>query len=382
MDYTSFIYKNKDFARSLYELYASCKEEFLQNAESYLYNLGTMDRDADNPVNGNIVLANARAFKTALMRYKASNPQMDEVEARARVVFDFLQDNGQNLSYENNAKDILFGDISRAQFYGDGPQSVFGEIIGNTNFKDRHVGDMQIICLPEINSDMPRGADELKGRVLNSGISSDVWKEIMLKRGLYHESVHAAMGTTDERKCDAFALLKIMREHPEHARLAFDVYNHCRSKIGFTVAAFHDSRNDEASMKRKIKNGTMTYVMPETYKKLEYYANNPIDIPRDDKVLMTIAYKITEKPDFSNEALHEFYNVVCRESVSKVDLAGLEVVQACMRQGGFANIDEYIMSDKSLLAFMTKKGKDMDVVVPSVSDAKTPMQISNNKERE
>ena len=90
MDYTSFIYKNKDFARSLYELYASCKEEFPQNAESYLYNLGTMDRDADNPVNGNIVLANAKAFKTALMRYKASNPQMDEVEAKARVVFDFL----------------------------------------------------------------------------------------------------------------------------------------------------------------------------------------------------------------------------------------------------------------------------------------------------
>ncbi len=382
MNYNSFIYQNKDFASSLYKTYDSCEEEFVKSNESSLYNVGTMDRDADNPVNGNIVLANAKLFKIALMRYKAANPEMDEVEARARVVFDFLQDNGQNLSYENNAKDILFGDVTREQFYGMGEQSVFGEIIGNTNFKDRHVGDMQIICLPDVKNNMPRGADELEDRVLGSGISSDVWEEIMLKRGLYHESVHAAMGTTDERKCDAFALLKIMQEHPEHARLAFDVYNQSRSKIGFTVAAFHDSRNDEASMKRKIKNGTMTYVMPETYKKLEYYANNPMDIPRDDKDIAKLACRITEKPDFSDEALHEFYNVVCQDSVSKVDLAKLEVVQACMRQGGFANIDEYIMSDKSLLAFMTKKGKDMDVVVPSISDAKTPMQISNNKERE
>lgn len=382
MDYTSFIYKNKDFARNLHDVCASCKDEFAKNTESSLYNLGTMDRDVDNPVNGNIVLANAKAFKTALARYKVSNPQMDEVEARARVVFDFLQHNGQNLSYENNAKDILFGDISRAQFYGDGEQSVFGEIIGNTNFKDRHVGNMQIICLPEVKNNMPRGADELKDRVLGSGISSDVWAEIMLKRGLYHESVHAVMGTTDERKCDAFALLKIMQEHPQYARIAFDVYNHCRSKIGFTVAAVNGSRNDEARMKREIKKGTMTYVMPETYKKLEYYANNPMDIPRDDKDIAKLAYRITEKPDFSDEALHAFYNVVCQDSVSKVDLAKLEVVQACMRQGGFANIDEYIMSDKSLLAFMVKKGKDLDVVVPSISDAKTPMQTSIDKERE
>ena len=382
MDYTSFIYKNKDFARSLYELYASCKEELPQNAESYLYNLGTMDRDADNPVNGNIVLANARAFKTALMRYKASNPQMDEVEAKARVVFDFLRANGQNLSYEDNAKDVLFGDVTREQFYGDGELSVFGEIIGNTNFKDRHVGNMQIISLPEVKNDMPRGADELKDRVLSSGISGDEWAEIMLKRGLYHESVHAAMGTTDERKCDVFALLKIMQEHPEYARLAFDVYNYCRSKIGFTLDAVHGVRNDENRMKREIKKGTMTYVMPETYKKLEHYANNPMDIPINDKDIAKIAYKITERPDFSDEALEQFYDVICQDSVSKVDLAGLEVVKACMKQGGFANIDEYIVSDKKLTSFMAKKGKDMDVRVPSISDGNKSMQASNNKGRE
>ena len=34
MDYTSFIYKNKDFAKNLYEVGASCEEEFVKNTES------------------------------------------------------------------------------------------------------------------------------------------------------------------------------------------------------------------------------------------------------------------------------------------------------------------------------------------------------------
>lgn len=379
MSYASFIARYGEFAKDLYEMYEACNDSFEKTEESVLYNRGTMERDEDNPVNGNIVLANAELFRTSFMRYKAVNPDMDDVEARSRVVFDFLQKNGQSFSYEKNAGDVLFGDVTRKDFYGMGEQSIFGEVTGNTNFKDRHVGNMQIICLPKPVNDMPRGAEEKRGMLEEYGVSGGDWQDIMLKRGLYHESVHASFGTTDERKCDAFALLKIMKEHPKMAKLVFDVYKFSRSKIGHTISELNSVRNNREAMERKIKNGTITYMMPETFASLEYYANNPSEIPNDDKGIARLAYSITSKPDFTDEQLRAFYNVVCKDSVSKVDLAGLDVVKACMIQGGFENIDDYIASDKTLALFMNKKGKDMDVVVSDITSEKSNSRTNNRR---
>lgn len=379
MSYAAFIARYGEFAKDLYEMYEACNDSFEKTEESVLYNRGTMERDEDNPVNGNIVLANAELFRTSFMRYKAVNPDMDDVEARSRVVFDFLQKNGQSFSYEKNADDVLFGDVTRKDFYGMGEQSIFGEVTGNTNFKDRHVGNMQIICLPKPVNDMPRGAEEKRGMLEEYGVSGGDWYDIMLKRGLYHESVHTSFGTNDERKCDAFALLRIMKEHPKMAKLVFDVYKFSRSKIGHTISELNSVRNNREAMERKIKNGTVTYMMPETFAGLEYYANNPSEIPNDDKGIARLAYSITSKPDFTDEQLRAFYNVVCKDSVSKVDLAGLDVVKACMIQGGFRNIDDYIASDKTLALFMNKKGKDMDVVVSDITSEKSNSRTNNRR---
>ena len=103
---------------------------------------------------------------------------------------------------------------------------------------------------------------------------------ILYKRGLYHESTHIAMGTTDERKCDAFALLKIIKEHPAHAKTIFDVYNMQRSKMGYTVATLQ--RKEGILRQRAIKGGAMTYLMPNTYEKLQQYALNPQLIPENE----------------------------------------------------------------------------------------------------
>lgn len=371
MEYNSFIAKYSNFPKDLCELYCLCGSSLPKSLESHLYNKGTMERDADNPVSPNIVLANAKSFKVAEKRYEVGNPNMDDVERRARVVFDFLQKHGQVFSYEKNADDVLFGDVKRKDFYGFGEQSVYGEIVGNTNFKDRHIGSMQIICLPEVKNEMPRGGDELAGFVKASGISHDEWEEVMLKRGLYHESVHAALGTTDERKCDVFALLKIMKEHPKHSKLIYDVYNCCRSKIGHSVKMINESRYDVKGLERKIKNGTMTYIMPQTYSELGKYAQNPSLIPQKDSDILKLTYDITAKPDFTDEQLKNFFNVVCKDKVSKVDFANLDVVKKCMMQGHCLDVDEYIAKDKTLASFMDKKGVDMEKKVPLLQGVKS-----------
>lgn len=367
MDYNEFIAKYKDFGKDLYGMYKSCGDILPQSTEDDLYNKGVNERDPDNPVNGNIVVANAKQFDIALRRSKILHPDMDEVDVKAMVVFDFLQKNGQDFSFEKNADDILWpGGPARKLFYGGGKYCIYDEIVGNTNYRDRHIGDMQIITLPEIKAEMPRGTDELLSKVNASGISKEEWNEIMLKRGLYHEAIHAACGTNDERKCDVFALLKIMKEHPKHAKLAFDVYNYARSKIGHTVKEMHSVRNSDSDVQRKIKGGAMTYMMPETYEKLKEYALDPSKIPSSDKEILKLTWEITERPDFSKEQVQEFHNVVCLDRVSKKALSECSIVQACMKQGGFKSIDEYIQSDKTLSKFMGEKGiNDLEVAPKS-----------------
>lgn len=44
-----------------------------------------------------------------------------------------------------------------------------------------------------------------------------------------------------------------------------------------------------------------------------------------------------------------------QDYLSPQDLAGNEIVQTCMKQGGFDNIDSYIASDKTLSEIMSKE---------------------------
>ena len=96
--YDNFISTHKDYPQQLAELIAREKAALPPNGEVWNYNLGTMEKDADIGLSANIVVANAHEFQTAFTRYKTENPQMDDIEARARVVFDFLQQNNSSFS--------------------------------------------------------------------------------------------------------------------------------------------------------------------------------------------------------------------------------------------------------------------------------------------
>ena len=235
-NYSRFIDIYRNYPRKLAMIVAAERSNLAVSAEAENYNAGTMQKDADIGLSDNIVIADAVSFANAFSHYKQNQPSMSDKEAKAHVVFDFLQQHGAPFSYEQNKNDILWGNTTREQFYAD---AIYNNSQSNTNFFDRHIGNMQLLCLePKEASDLPRNLNGLPQETLAAfnRIPPQERSEILLKRGLYHESIHMAMGTTDERKCDAFALLKVMKEHPAHAQTIFDIYN----MLKFSFRYIHD----------------------------------------------------------------------------------------------------------------------------------------------
>lgn len=376
MDYNEFCNRYEHFARDLCELGREVMSELTVTEEDSLYNAGTMQRDADNPIKPNIILANANLFKGALNAYEERHPvaaeiaisevdeeikkaqangrQINKEEAldnvqrakiqnrEAKFVFSYLQMNGINMSYEKDGNDELFKNgeqvVTRTAFYS----MICESIMGNTNYFSRHIGDLQIIALEDKGDAMPRRTEECKSYVAH--IPAEERQEIFLKRGLYHESVHAALGTDDERKCDVFALLKVMREHPKYAKEVFEVYNYQRSQIGFTINNMHSCEN----IAREVKKGTMTYVMPRTYAALRQYAEHPERIPDTDRDILRLTYEMTANPEFSHEELKSFVDVVRQSPMDKRALAATSVMRACQEQGAF--MTKYIATEKMITA--------------------------------
>ncbi len=339
MDYDEFCNKYEHFARDLCLLSRDVKSELAMTEEDPLYNAGTMRRDADNPVVSHISLVNGHSVKTGFERAKKAHPEMSDEELKARMVFMVLQARGSSLSYEQNGQDILFGDVTRNSFYAE---QIFKEIIGNTNYQARHIGNMQLITLEDKGDAMPRKTEECRGYV--SHIPAEERQEMFLKRGFYHESVHAALGTDDERKCDVFALLKVMKEHPTYAKEVFEVYNYQRSQADFTINSMHNSGNID----REVKKGTMTYVMPRTYAALRQYAEHPERIPETDRDILKLTYEMTSKPEFSHEELKSFTDVVRQNPIDKKALHETAVMRACREQGAF--MERYIATEKMISA--------------------------------
>lgn len=348
MDYTEFCKEYEGFARTLCQVGKEAQAELKMPEEDPLYNAGTMQRDADNPVSSHIVLANAGMFKTALecIENKYADVQDKDEKARlvedgkARFMFSYLQANGVNLSYEQNGKDVLFKedgkDVTRSAFYAG---MIFNQAMNNTNYFSRHIGDLQVITLEDKGDEMPRKTEECKDFMAH--IPAEERQEMFLKRGLYHESMHTALGTDDERKCDVFALLKVMKEHPKYAKEVFEVYNYQRSQIGHTIEQMHKHREDST---RIIKIGAMTYMMPNTYAQLRQYAENPARIPDTDKEILKLTYEMTSKPEFSHEELKEFVGIVTQKPMDKQALSETPIMQACKKQG--AEMSKYIAMDK------------------------------------
>ena len=138
--------------------------------------------------------------------------------------------------------------------------------------------------------------------------------------------------------------------------------------MGYTVSTLH--KKEGAGKQRAIKGGAMTYLMPNTYKKLEEYALNPEKIPDNDADVLKLACALTAKPEFSKKQLVEYAKLVAKDYVTPRDLGNNEIVRSCMRQGGFKNIQRYIESDKKLNDFISKhraeKGKSIPVKISSV----------------
>ena len=357
--YDNFMTQYQNYPKELFSLIAGSRDSFPTNIEDENYNLGTMRKDDDIGLSSNLAVVNAHSFEKAFNNYINNNPQMSECEAKARVVFDFLNEHGvKNFSYELNKGDSLFkddngNDVTRENFYAN---AVYKNALTNTNFFDRNVGDIQILCIePKSVTDVPRNITGLEQDKIDKfmNIPDEERLQILYKRGMYHESVHMAMGTTDERKCDVFALLKTMKEHPKYAEAIFDVYNIQRSKMGYTVNTMR--KKEGAQKQRAIKNGAMTYLMPNTYKKLKDYALNPQSIPQTDFEILKLTCEMTSEPEFSKEHLSAYAKLMSQEHISSQDLANDEIVQACMKQGGFNHIDEYIASDKTLNKIMSQE---------------------------
>ncbi len=363
--YDKFIEQYKDYPQQLSELIASQRHLLPQNHEDENYNLGTMKRDDDIGLSSNIAIINAHSFEKSFNDYRQNNPQMPEMEAKARVVFDFLNEHGvNNFSYEQNKDDVLFKDdkgntITRENFYAN---AVYNNALTNTNFFDRNVGHIQLLCLePKDITDAPRNVTGLPQEDMDKfmNIPDEERLQILYKRGLYHESIHMAMGTTDERKCDAFALLKTMKEHPEYAKTIFNVYNIQRSKIGYTISTMH--KKNGAQKQQAVKGGAVTYLMPNTYKKLEKYALNPQLIPQTESEILKLTCDLTSEPEFSKEQLSAFADLVAQEHITSQSLADNKIVQACMAQGGFDDINKYIDSDKKLKVFMSDNSTEQNM---------------------
>ena len=371
MNYSAFVVKYKDLPKKL----AGCRADyFAPTQEHAFYNKGTMAQ----PSSENIAIVNAQSFNVAFHEYRILHPEMAEDEAKARVVFDFLQKNGSKLSYEKNEQDVLFESgsykVTRKDFYAN---VIYADSQQNTNYFSRHIGDMQIITLPEMPiGKMPRNIEGLSPAVCDKikQIAPETLQEIFLKRGLYHETVHAAMGTSDERKCDAFALLKVMKEHPFEAQEIFAIYNQARSKIGYVVDAIHQRRGNNQELKNQVRIGTMTYLMPQTYGYLKEFALHPEKIPNRDEDMLKLTYDLTSRPDFAAEDLTSFMKLMQKDSISTEELSKSKVVQACMKQGGFKDIGSYIACDKKLSQFMAKYG----IQSPNLTSESQVSSVVNN----
>lgn len=337
MDYNEFCNKYEHFARDLCLLGQEAGAELKMPEEDPLYNAGVMSRYMDGQIASNITLVNGQQVKNGFESVKKAYPEMSDDELRARLVFMVLQARGSDLSYEKNGNDVLFGDVTRSQFYA---VQVFNDIVSNTNYSAKHIGNMQLVSLEDKGDAMPRKTEDCRNFVAH--IPEEERQEIFLKRGLYHESVHAALGTDDERKCDVFALLKVMKEHPKYAKEVFEVYNYQRSQVNHTINEVHKAKNIDDI----VKNGTMTYVMPNTYAALRQYAEHPERIPATDKDILKLTYEMTSKPEFSHGELQEFVDAVRKEPMDKKALAATAVMRACREQG--EKMSRYIAAEKMM----------------------------------
>ena len=364
--YNQFIEQYKHYPMMLASLIKKDYPTYVSSQENEFYNQGTNNFSTKESSETHITVANSNNFERAYQQYKKLYPHISDQEAQARVVFDFLKENGSNFSYEKNHNDILFADVTRERFYSEG---IFKDAISSTNYFDQHIGDIQILCLAQKKENKkPEAINETTKKIIDNFYSiSDFERSIILhKRGFYHESIHLAMKTADERKCDTFALLKIMKEHPLHAKKIYDFYNLQRSCIRHTLKTMHKKKPHSNDYIESIRVGVMTYLMPNTYKKLEKYAMNPTGIPNNDSDLVKLTCFLTKDIEFSEKQLSDFTELMQKKDLSLEDLEKNEIIKICQKQSGIDNFKAYLLNYNNF--------KDIKIITPQNTTLKATLK--------
>ena len=178
----------------------------------------------------------------------------------------------------------------------------------------------------------------LRYNPLLAHISSNEQLRILYGYDFYRALMQAVSGTKDKRKCEAYALLKVMQELPQHAKNIFIAFNQYRSMVWHIKERMYNATDSE--WKKEIADGTMTALMPKTYKQLQRYAQDPSAIPNTELQICKLVNEITKKPDFPEFHLSEFRwllqsNGGWNDHITYRQLAKSNVVKDLMRQGGF-----------------------------------------------
>lgn len=136
------------------------------------------------------------------------------------------------------------------------------------------------------------------------------------------------------------------------------MYNFARSKSEYAIKNIQKAMNNDPdhSFEREIKRGTMTYLMPETYRQMERYAKNPELLQgKSDADLLRLTFEITGRPDFTHEQLTSFMDMCSQSRIQSSDLRKNEVACALIKQNGAENISQYLQYDTALKSLLIKQ---------------------------
>ncbi len=257
-----------------------------------------------------ILFSTLGAFRN-LNKYKERFKNHNETELKARVIFDVLGENGSKLTFEKNAFDVLPSKITRCEFYAN----FFNRMVRDADFEINYLDGFQMIFIPFRQNTNDKPID----------ISDEDYLNIRYSRALYHELTHIKLNTGDERKC--YAILKIMKQYPQHSMIIFDMFLKQRTRMS---KVFKTMRDIEHGVRKPVRCGIETYLMPTTFGKLKPYAKNPSTIPDSDTDLLNLVFDITKKSDFTDKQWRDLKNLLKQNDITSPDIQQTEIAQICV----------------------------------------------------
>lgn len=170
----------------------------------------------------------------------------------------------------------------------------------------------------------------VQDRLISSGLNIPL---LLKERGRLHETMHT-MGTGDERKCDTFAMLKLLKDH--QAPIIYDLFANSRiNGMMYPLAICHQNFD------KATQNNWDTYLMTNTLKKLKAIAYNPEELAKlkrlDDRALIQMTIELCaqeERTPKENEQLKAQIGSNGDKPLSREQLLSCTVFQDMMELSG------------------------------------------------